>query len=766
MKGAQPTPTPVAAALSWIVVMAAAWLAVGSQPWAETLLLAGVGVLYLLFPPSGVFPRSLLALICVLFLLTLTAFLPASWAGTSFQQPFHDHGIELPGTFSPQPWWSLEDITLLFASLLWAWSCLEMKLSIEQRRILIRSYLVGLGLIAINSILRGSSAWQSLPPLLQGAGQFANRNQTGDLLVMGGIFSFALGLSDITKKRLGGIFWMALTLIFMGAIIRNGSRAAVGLFVMGALLSFGFMPKVRRHGWAARATVLIAVIIGILSFAFHDPQLRTRFHDLMAGGLEGRLPIYQDAVAMIVQGPWCGVGLGNFEGVFNIQRIHSTGNMMRCLHPESDWLWLAAELGLGGVIIFALLILMTFRIYLWRTPFRAMTRTSVIVAVLFLIHSFFDVGGHRLGTIWSCLYLVGLGAFRPAWSPADKFPQIVLRFAGLLLLVLAAFRIQSATLQPWMPTRGSVAAVEESLVPQLPLAKQKSLLDRAIGWAPLDWLLYYQRGLVAAHSPEFAAGADDDFNRSLFLEQSSYDLPLTIAMVCQNSDAPETLLAGKELLKRSGYRREVLFEEALWNATNTTTRLQMTTLAEGDPDLETIAVLLQDPSDFDWLSENLLTANPSLEGVSPALANRLFQRWVQVGDVQEFIKDWPLHPEWKTLGWKAYVEALAKVGRFREAVALGLQLLPTPQMPSSAAHENLDEATRQYQDNPQDLFKGIQLYFAQVAAGSNAQALTTLDAVDQLPQRPAYIQYLLAKSLAAAGQSEAAWHALEPLLKD
>jgi hypothetical protein len=384
---------------------------------------------------------------------------------------------------------------------------------------------------------------------------------------------------------------------------------------------------------------------------------------------------------------------------------------------------------------------------------------------LFLIHSLFDVGGHRLGTVWNCLYLVGLGAFRPAWSPADKFPQFTLRLAGLLLLVLAAFRIQSAGPQPLMPTQGSVAVVEDSLNSHLSLAKKKSFLDQAIGWAPLNWLLYYQRGLIEAHSPDFAGGMDDDFNRSLFLEQSSYDLPLAISMACQDSNVPETLIAGRELLQRSGYRRYDLFEEALWYAKNANTRLQMTTLAEGDPNLETIAVLMQDPSDFDWVSQNLLTANPSLEGVSPALSGRLFQRWLEVGDVGELIKDWPLHPEWQASGWKTYARALAKVGRYQEAVTLGLQLLPPPPMPTFPP-EDLGEVTRQYQENPQDIFKGIQLYFAQIAAGSNTQALATLGQVAQLPQRPDYIQYLFAKSLAAEGQEEAAWHALEPLLSE
>jgi hypothetical protein len=39
-----------------------------------------------------------------------------------------------------------------------------------------------------------------------------------------------------------------------------------------------------------------------------------------------------------------------------------------------------------------------------------------------------------------------------------------------------------------------------------------------------------------------------------------------------------------------------------------------------------------------------------------------------------------------------------------------------------------------------------------------------LQQIAKLPQRPAYIPYLLVQDLAAADQDEAAWQALDPLL--
>jgi hypothetical protein len=315
-----------------------------------------------------------------------------------------------------------------------------------------------------------------------------------------------------------------------------------------------------------------------------------------------------------------------------------------------------------------------------------------------------------------------------------------------------------------MPTRASLAKVEEAADQAPSPAEQKGLLDKGLSWAPLDWLLYYKRALLGLHAPEFSNGTDADFNRALFLEQNSLELPLTIMSVCRDPDMPEMLVAEKSLMKRSGSRREELFNNALGQVLDAKGRLEMTTVAEGDPNLEAMAVMAQSADNFAWVFQNFLTSNPSLKGVSPDLASQLFNRWVESGDAGEFINEWAQHPEWHSSGWKAYGRALAKTGRYKDAVALGLQFMTKPPMPDIRTNLGVDQAAQNFQDNPQDIYSGVQLYFAQTAAGENAQALSTLQQLAKLPQRPAYIQYLLAEGLTAAGQDEAAWQALDPLL--
>jgi len=359
---------------------------------------------------------------------------------------------------------------------------------------------------------------------------------------------------------------------------------------------------------------------------------------------------------------------------------------------------------------------------------------------------------------------VSLGAFRPATSTDGRVPQPVLRLAGLLLLIVAGLRIQSMGVEPWMPTQASVAQVKESLA-SVSLLKQKELLDRALTWAPLDWQLYDRRALVYMNLPGSMDESDHDFNLALYLEQNSIELPVSIGEVCRRTNFPEALLAWKALLQRAGPRREDLFEY-LYAGLTVKAKLEATALAGDDPNLEAISVLSEDSPEFDWLLQNLLESNPSLKGVNPPLLKKLFDRWVKVGNVEQFMNNWPLHPEWRDSGWSAFAKGLAQGGRFKEAVNLVLQLMPVPQVPDFDEPQNLEEAARQYRYNPQDPLTGIRLYFAQVSAGMNDQAMDTLTEVARLPNPPDYVRYLLAKNLANTDQSEAAWRTLEPLLNE
>ena len=751
----------VAALLTWAVALAAAWLAVAGQEWAQTVLIAAVGALYLVFPPPSRFPRLFPLLFLLLLVLAGTAFLPATWLGSSFREQFIHQGIVLPWTFSPQPWLTLEDLTLLLASLCWAWYCFENRLTLAQRDFLTGNYLLVLGLVAANVIVTGTSLAQYVPAFLQGAGHFDNRNQTGDILVMGGILALYRGLTILPRRKGEGALWLLLALVFVTAIFRNGSRAAVGLLVLGGLVGFILMPRERRQNKQVFIALGALLIIGISIFMMEGDDLRRRFLSLLSGD-EGRWAIYRDAFRMMVTGPWNGVGLGNFEGVFNVERTPDEMSMRRCIHPESDWFWVGSELGIGGIVLFALLVFLAFRLYLGKTPFPQLTRASIVVAVVFLAHTFIDVGGHRLGTVWNCLYLVGLGAFRNPSRRDFKLPGFTMRLVGVLLLVIAGLRLQSVGDQPWMPTRASLLLVQNNFLAKQPDEDKLRLLNQSLNWAPLDWLTYYQRALILMNGEDVNTGGDGDFNRALYLEQNSIDLPFVIGEACRNTDRAEAMIAWKEALRRGKLRREELFKDRFSGLLFG----ELMILADHDPNLEIIAISQLSGTEFDTARQKFLQQNAFLEGIKPARARELFARWQETGDNDELIEQLPLHPEWQAAGWRAYAGALAKAGRYEDAVNSALQHLPAPPSPESVPSVDIDAAQQAHLLQPHDAEVSFELYAAQVAAGQADRALETLKDMAAQPNPPDYVLYLLAQKLVAADQSPAAWQALGPLLRE
>src|SRR5262249_46393902 len=142
-----------------------------------------------------------------------------------------------------------------------------------------------------------------------------------------------------------------------------------------------------------------------------------RFH--VPAGSEGpvtsdyRWLIFRDTWTMIHGSPWCGIGLGNFEGVFALYRDASRGTE-RALHPESDWLWVWAEMGWPAVLLLALAgIALVRRAFPLKEGTNQRLRYAALVgALLFLAHGFVDVSGHRWGSFIAGIFLLGMAQAR------------------------------------------------------------------------------------------------------------------------------------------------------------------------------------------------------------------------------------------------------------------------------------------------------------------------------------------------------------------
>src|SRR5207302_5428990 len=87
----------------------------------------------------------------------------------------------------------------------------------------------------------------------------------------------------------------------------------------------------------------------------------------------------------------------------------------RALHPEGDWLWLGSELGWPGVVLaIAAIALIVRRVFPLQEGTNQRYRlATLIAALLFAIHGVVDVSGHRVGSAFAGIFLLGLSLHRP-----------------------------------------------------------------------------------------------------------------------------------------------------------------------------------------------------------------------------------------------------------------------------------------------------------------------------------------------------------------
>jgi O-antigen ligase len=400
----------IAAAL---LALAAPFLGGSDDRWSQALILMGLGVLLIFHPPKK--SNGWLFGLTMAFLLGwgLLAFTPATWWGlppwrTVLQ---NDLGIN-PGTLlTAQPWLTFEAWWLLLAGCLWFYLLAAADFDSRQRRTALRTYAIGIIIMASISLLFYFEGWK-IPfwNSSQNLGPFVNRNQMGNLLALGGMALLACAFHDGKFQKRWLFAWCIGLTVILAALIINYSRAGLLIFFAGACL-WSLWIMIYSHS-QTRIVLVICTILILLAVFFLFGGKSLRRLQLTAddsGGESIRWLVQADTFQMTRQMPLTGCGLDNFSSVFALYRQKSV-SQSRAVHPESDWLWMAAEMGWPAVFILVtgLGLLWTRWKHLAQHSDRASRTACLICGLLFAIHGLVDVSGHRLGTLWPALFLLSL----------------------------------------------------------------------------------------------------------------------------------------------------------------------------------------------------------------------------------------------------------------------------------------------------------------------------------------------------------------------
>ena len=767
------------AAVSWatfvlpLLALFGSFLGGATQRWSEGIVLAGFALLLVARPPRVSLGWALNTLALLFLALAATAFFPARWFLTPTWRTAltNDLGVALPPTLSVQPWLSLDCCVTLIAGLAWIYYVTTLEAHLHDIRRAARVFAGGMIALAALCILlyrlhRPLPFWHNVRDF----GPYPNRSQTGDLFGIATVLVLGCMQDDFSRGHKRGIGWLIGAGVLVAALILDFSRAGILILVLGVVAWLAQLVFRKWSGTGLAVAILVLLVLLTVLLLFGGETI-ARFH-LRVGSDESmtfdfRWLIFRDAWTMIKASPWCGVGLGNFESVFALFPDLSRG-VTRALDPASDWLWLWSEMGWPSVVI----VLLGFALFVRRVfPLREGTnqrlRYAALVGVsLFTLHGLVNVSAHRLGTFLAGTLLLGFSQFRPAATEPSRWPPIVFRLVGVLLLVIGTAWFFSWRRELLLPGYVGVENAKSAATIDnrgYRYAEALAATDDGLRWAPLDGQLYFIRGVARIGVHEPMASALADFRRARFLEPSAYELPFEEGKVWLGSHPTLALTAWREALRRRSPDAAGLYSQMFSLAKEYDTRVLagLADLAADNPSL-TITYLENLPTgELPAALGRLLKRDPALAQFDAAQKTRLFALWVRYEPLDDLARAVAAHPQWIEFAWPGMVGWHAARGEFEAAWQLIRRFATPPALPSAPLDLPLAQLQQKFHANPDDDAAGYALYHAQVLAGKTDDALATIQHFTAQPNAPAYFLYLQAEAWGAKQNWERAWKSWE-----
>ncbi|MES2571417.1 MAG: O-antigen ligase family protein [Verrucomicrobiota bacterium] len=753
-----------------VIALLAPLLGGATERWSQGIVFMAIGLLLVVFPPRLSPPRAFLILMAGLFALILTGFLPAGWFEiASWRSGLLESGIVLPATYSPQPWVTLESTLLFAGGAAWISWLAAQEWSPSERSRMARFYSAGVALSALLALL--FFHWKTAPSFWlapMGFGPFPNRNQTGNFLALGGIMALACANQSSRKGAKWWPIWLCAFGVILAALFVNGSRAGILLLMGGAVLwTCALCYFSRSVKWLVIGFSGLT-FLGSLFLLFGGHAL-VRFQSQFlssSGILEGRGLIFRDALEMIAGNPWFGVGLGNFESVSPFFRRFRVSESS-VIHPESDWLWVAAELGWGAVIV----LMAIAGVLLYRAwPLEAKTghrlRAAALIAVIgFILHGFVDVSGHRLGTLLPALLLLGLSLGSSQKREMHRTAPALFRLCGLFLMAVGAIWLIEVRTGGILPGRTGVRWAKKEafdLKKNRRFADSIARMNQAIAHAPLDWELYFSRASAQAFAGNWM-GALGDFRRARRLQPWWPEPALAEGKIWLELNPALAFPVWQEALEQlPADRRPAWFSRMLEFApTHPELRRKLRPLAAGQPLLELILLRRSTAEESAALIDSILGADPGLKSFSMEQKGAFFEAWSRSGDAAQFALRLRENQEWRKVGWKSLARYHAGAGEYAQACQLAFEQLTPPPVPKPSRIPSIESLQQRVLINPGDFLSIHLLYHAQRNEGDPEAAMMALEEAAAQANCPWYLFYWKALLHAERVEWREAWLALE-----
>lgn len=556
-----------------------------SAPWSlrTSLTLLPLGLLMVFFPSIERLPKLVLGLSLAVIILGASAFLPVDLIGMpEWRRSLEELGVDTGKLIAVQSRLAFESyLTLVLTALggLWVFTLRFSRQATKQLAFLFVTAVVGY-------VLLSKGFEDQIKPRLDNHnfGFFPNRNHTGNLIALGFLCGGGLVFQALRNKK---IVTLVVGLLFEGILLWailswNYSRAAPLLCVVG-VVAWVFCLGLPYFGSREIKVGGLMALLGTGVFFLSDFDVKDRLTQTtsqlgvmeertLPGEEEGegekgaesrkidyidlRVPIMGDTFGLIGAFPLTGVGAGEYRWVFpHYWEKMSVMEFDVVFHPESSWLWFAAEWGMPSAL--CLLVLVG---YCYCKGFanikrrgkrdRALRFGCLVASAMVPLHSVFDVPAHRPALFFASVFLFALSQnVSPEVERGETVsrPRWVFRLVGFFLLVGGILVVWNPGLGPGEPLVVSPRArVDEAIEKYREVMERENgpgspletvALREEIGATvtgatqdhPLDNRLYRLRGLALQPLMFRADEVKRDFAIDCALSPYSTSIPLVHA---------------------------------------------------------------------------------------------------------------------------------------------------------------------------------------------------------------------------------------------
>ena len=740
----------------------------GATGWSECLYMSGWGLLLVIFPTRRSLGKWVNTSIVVIALLALAQFLPlGGFLHGSWWDEARSHGISIPSSITPQPRVSIEALLLLIVSIMVVYRMSDLRLGQRRRKGLLWVFAILVALFSWGAIIGVQLGWRY--PFGSPAHTFSyfpNRNQTGIFFAMGGVVSFALAIRSAFRRRpLAALAGAFCTLSCFFAVIASLSRASLILFFFGCVvwLVWGAGVAWRRLAWKISLPILI--FLGALLLFYGGTNL-DRFAELLPvlgeGGLGFRSRIYLDCSKMVLAEPISGIGLGNFAFLFEQFRDRSKAPVA-IIHPESDWLWLGAELGIPGVLA-----ILGSLAALWARSgvknFRRVDpyRTIALAGFLpFFVHTAVDVSAHRVGSLSAGLLLWGLAARpRPSSVPVT-YMAAVGRCLGCLFTVVGVFWLVSMTKGGDGYSRAFAKRFPQRFEEALKngqAGEATELIDRALALTPFDWKAYFDRARLRLHLLADGPGALADFRRARFLERTSAEVPFYEGVALFRYDPVYALAAWREVLFREAQHRQEMIKQVFRSAwSNDRCRRELVRLSLLHPELRRYYLgALLDGEMWEDFTE-AMAHDPDLKMLLPRDQRTVLDKWANSDRARDLVAYLDSRPVMHSLYACSLALAYARLNDFGAACRIAETHMSRVPIPGVERETDIKRLRAAFVASGYDILRGGALLNRQVELEDWSGAGNTIAKLREHECIPLFVTYWQAVVTARQGNFEQSW---------